>query len=630
MVLKTVTNRARPNKFSISLRWLMILGFGGLVMVSVGAVLYMSVTTNFASTFSLLNKQAVQLLDGMERSIRSETQQAERAVLAVAELYEKDNLAFDPPGRDRRQSQQELLQSIMITAPVVEALLIYDLQGQRSGIFRTPKGEFGPIPFAPGDQLKFTKSFAGNSLAKTRKPIWGEPVTLNGILFHYVGYRLEKEGNLVGYAVATIGQHNLNHVVASLGRDNDTTVFVLTGDNRVVAHSRMPEYFRKKSLVKLEDFPDQSLKLLPTARQLNHFGENDTQNMKVYESGRGSGNIYITRKLPDYASSSYSLGAYFAKADAGTEIMRAMKSALAGVAALILAIIASVFLSKRLSRPMQRISAVANDFSNLKLENFTPLPASRVREIDEQGKAMNSMHTALSEFSQYIPRTLVKRLMAPGSKAIRSVEREITILFSDIVGFTSMTEEFNAVDTASLLNQHFDIVCGEISKHNGTVDKFIGDGLMAFWGAPDADDNQAINALKAASDIIDALDRQNQERAEARLPAMRVRIGIHTGRVVVGNIGSSQRHNYTLVGDAVNVANRLEQHGKHHMGNAQAIVMASAATWEAAGKPDNMHNMGLTKLRGRDALIRVFAMGKGIDTGIEIADQDAPAQRDVG
>ncbi len=617
MALKEVSESNPEKTFSISLRWLMISGFGGLVALSVGLVLYMSVASNFSNTISLLNDRAVTLIDSMERSIRTETDQAERAVRALARLYEEEGLAIGRLEQTRSADQRAVLKSIMVTSPVVEALLIYDLEGRRSGVFRAPDGSFGPIPYARGQDNELGSLLSVNSSnTGAINPVWGEPVILNNTLYHNVGYPLEKNGKIYGYAVAAIGQNNMNRIIANLGRDNDTTAFVLTADNKVLAHSRMSKIFEERQDIKLDEFPDPALRQLLSARKLDDFDITNRQNMTVYESGndlRRSGNIFITRELAGYSVQPYKLGAYFPKTEVGTELQRALRSAIAGLAALALAVIASFFLSRRISRPMHQVAKVANDFSNLKLDNFTPLPPSRIREIDEQVKAMNSMHTTLSEFSHYVPRSLVKRLMAPGSQSTRSVERQVTILFADIVGFTSMSEDLNAVDTASLLNSHFTMLCQQITKYNGTLDKFIGDGLMAFWGAPDADNDQAANALNAARDIVEALEKNNRKRKEDGLPQLRLRIGIHTGRVVVGNIGGDGRHNYTLVGDAVNVAHRLEQFGRQYIGDESHIILASGTTWETAGKPQFMQPIGMQKLRGRSALIEVYAMG-GVKT----------------
>ena len=585
----------------------MILGFGGLVLLSVGYVLYMSVTTSFSNTFSLLNSRAVSLVDGMERSIRSETDQAERTIVALSKLSTEGSLRIGQLDEVSDQNRQSVLKALMISSPVVEALLIYDLQGRRSGVFRSPEGIFTTIPFAAGDAGEFTSLKSLTTIDKTPRPVWGNPVVLNKVLFHNVGIALKKNGVVSGIAVAAIGQNNMNRIVSNLGRDNDTTAFVLTNDYKVIAHSGMPNSFKERYVIELDKFPDPALQQIRDAQSIDRFEITKEQNMQVRESGdglSGGGYVFITRELEGYSAEPYQLGAYFPKTEIGSEIRRAIWTAMAGLGALLLAVIASYFLSRQLSKPMQRIAKVANDFSNLKLDNYKPFPPSRIREIDEQGRAMNAMHVALSEFSHYVPRALVKRLMKSG--VTKSVERKVTIMFTDIVGFTTMSEDLNAVETANLLNNHFDLIGREISKHHGTVDKFIGDGLMAFWGAPEDDDNQEKNALDAAQDIVAAIARLNSQRHTKSKMPIRLRIGVHTGTVVVGNIGSTERHNFTIVGDAVNVTHRLEQFSKDHLKDAPAIIVASKTTWLAAGKPTNMRTMGTHKLRGREKLIEIF------------------------
>ncbi|MCP4182421.1 MAG: hypothetical protein GY761_03775 [Hyphomicrobiales bacterium] len=609
MTLKEAEPPINRKRFSISLRALMITGFGGLVLISVGLVLFMSVSANFANTRSLLNERALSLLNYMERSIREQTDQAERTLLAVEKLYDSGQLTISTVNEIQTLPQQNILKGIMTASPIVEVLLIYDTNKWQTGIYRTPDGKFKALEAQIDDIEDFTALGSDDSTLDYTRPVWGEPRTFDNTLYHVVGLPLKNQGKFTGYVFAAIGQQSINRVVADLGDDNDTTAFVLSSDNKVIAHSNMSEYPKMNNNVSLNDFPDEPLRHFAESSIVGLHDPDKKLDMEIRESGRGSGFIYITRQLAGYSKEPYTLGAYFAKTAIGTEMVRALYSAVAGLFALVLAVLTSIFLARRLSLPMHRISKVANDFSNLKLGNFSPLPGSRIREIDEQSNAMNSMHTTLSEFSQYVPRSLVKRLMEPGSSAIRTIEREITILFADIVGFTSMSEGLNAIETANLLNTHFETICSEITRHEGTIDKFIGDGVMAFWGAPDADDDQAKKALMAARDITEAIKNQNIINRENNLPQIRIRIGIHTGRVVVGNIGSQDRKNYTLVGDAVNVANRLEQLGKLYLGDGEAVVMASADTWEVAGKPDFMLPRGYQKLRGRESLIAVYAMG---------------------
>jgi adenylate cyclase len=159
-------------------------------------------------------------------------------------------------------------------------------------------------------------------------------------------------------------------------------------------------------------------------------------------------------------------------------------------------------------------------------------------------------------FSLYLPKSQVDQLVeASSAPALGGEQRTVSILFLDIEGFTAIAETMEPEETAALLNRCFDRLGEIIERHQGHIDKFVGDGLIAIFGAPLADPEHALHAVVAAIEMLDSLDREPLETATGHL---RIRIGINTGSVLIGNIGSSRRFNYTVIGDAVNLAARLE------------------------------------------------------------------------
>ena len=253
----------------------------------------------------------------------------------------------------------------------------------------------------------------------------------------------------------------------------------------------------------------------------------------------------------------------FHQGEVGEEVLRAWASAAVGLVLLIVALIVAVLLGKRLSRPIKAIAAQAHLVADFELERVTPLTRSRVLEFDDQATAFNAMLTGLRAFSAYVPRSLVAKLVRTGdADATRPREATVTVMFTDIAGFTSISEQLPANVGAELLNHHFALVCEAIDAEGGTVDKFLGDGVMAFFGAPDRLKGHGAAAVRAAIAIRDALKADNRAAVESGRPPLRVRIGIHTGRVIVGNIGAADRVNYTIVGDTVNVSQRLQELGK--------------------------------------------------------------------
>ena len=256
-----------------------------------------------------------------------------------------------------------------------------------------------------------------------------------------------------------------------------------------------------------------------------------------------------------------------------------------------LALIAAIVLGKRLARPIKAIAAQAHLVADLDLDDVEPLPRSRVLEFDDQASAFNAMLTGLRAFSAYVPRSLVARLVRTGdADATRPREAIVTVMFTDIAGFTSISEQLPATAGAAILNHHFSLLCDAIGAEGGTVDKFLGDGAMAFFGAPDRLKGHGAAAVRAAIAIREALKADNRTAVENGRPPLSVRIGIHTGPVIVGNIGAADRVNYTIVGDTVNVSQRLQELGKLLSPDAETAIVISG---ETAARLDEQHSAGI-------------------------------------
>ena len=185
-------------------------------------------------------------------------------------------------------------------------------------------------------------------------------------------------------------------------------------------------------------------------------------------------------------------------------------------------------------------------------------------------------------------------------------------MFTDIAGFTSHAEGRPAQEVAEFLNNHFALLADSIEAEGGTVDKFIGDAVMAFWGAPEAQADHAERACRAALSIVDAVHADNQRRQAEGQPAIRVRVGLHSGPVIVGNIGAPGRINYTIVGDTVNTCQRLEQLGKTAgPRDAEVVVLVSAATAALVGPGFTLVRAGKHQVPGRRGRVEIFRLERG-------------------
>ncbi|RMG85775.1 MAG: adenylate/guanylate cyclase domain-containing protein, partial [Candidatus Dadabacteria bacterium] len=164
-------------------------------------------------------------------------------------------------------------------------------------------------------------------------------------------------------------------------------------------------------------------------------------------------------------------------------------------------------------------------------------------------------------FAQYVSPAVLEEVVerfaeeaAPGTGR----KEELTILFSDIRGFTTLAERIDPQHVVEMLNTYLGAMSEVIFEHEGTIDKFIGDAIMCFWGAPLRCEDHANRGVRCALGMLERLHAVNRELADRGLPGVRIGIGLHTGTAVLGNIGSARRLDYTAIGDAVNLASRLE------------------------------------------------------------------------
>lgn len=243
------------------------------------------------------------------------------------------------------------------------------------------------------------------------------------------------------------------------------------------------------------------------------------------------------------------------------------------VAGAALAAIASAILVRSMiAVPLARVVGELRHVEAFALEAVRRHP-SRLREIGSLSGAIAEMASGLSAFRKFIPTDLVRGLLRQGVEAKPGgTLQELSVMFIDIAGFTGLSERMGD-GIVGLLSRYLDLVSEVVVAHGGTIDKFIGDAVMAFWGAPQPQSDHALRCCLAALACQRAI-------AEAGLvddlgQALRIRIGINTGRMLVGNIGSELRLNYTVIGDAVNVASRLEGANKAYgttalMGEATA------------------------------------------------------------
>jgi adenylate cyclase len=574
----------------VSVASILALSFGALVLVSVGGVLALTVGANYRNTFDLIGKTANLLVEAMTDSLRDHASRAEDAVTGVADLYEQGDF-----GIDDEAAMTAALSGALVSVPDASAMLIYDPGFNVRGVFRGSADEDGerPIEDFAREPVKSPEIKAALEMREKVPGLqWGDFALQKGQLYANVSMPLVRNGHTDGWVVAPIDLLVLSTITRDLSTRFETTAFIIDGDDRILAHQRLlqprGEGWANEPTVPLENFDDPVLAQFAKRQQLEHFSDTSAPDIHFAEiqvpetEDAANGHhvdpdyIVITKTISGYGVRPWTIGAYYPKRALGDEIMRIWQSAAIGLAALVVALIVAVMLGKRLSKPVRAIASQAHLVADFNLDDIKPLPRSRVLEFDDQANAFNAM---------------------------------LTVMFTDIAGFTTLSEQLPGGAGAELLNHHFALQCEAIDAEGGTVDKFLGDGVMAFFGAPDRLKGHGAAAVRAAIAIREALAADNRAAVDDGRPPLRLRIGIHTGRVIVGDIGAADRVNYTIVGDTVNTAQRLETLGRQAVPPETEVgVLVSAATAKRLDDTLKTVRLGDFSVKGRSGSVEVYQL----------------------
>ncbi|WP_417684581.1 adenylate/guanylate cyclase domain-containing protein [Roseibium sp.] len=613
--------RRRRGRLNMPLTRIISLSFGGFVALSLSLVLFLSVKANYNNTFSLLNDKAILITQSMERQLREHFQSVQSAVVDLKPFFETGTLRVDDPdsGLDR-------LTVAMATNSRINVLVVTDLNGDNFGVFKAPSGRLWPfksqIPAGGRETYKLPKLTAQSG------PTWGRLLHNDVGQFAHISVPLVVDGRMIGTLTAASSLTALGESIQSMDEGEDSTVFIIANGDEVVVHSDM-SVFQTGNVPQVELPSDRNILGDPVLaafgeeEQLEAFKRAADLGIRVSRVETANDDFIVMRVvIPGYSDEPWVIGQYFRGVSMSREVRRLMGSAAVGLGALLIAVLVAIWMGRRVARPLRNLARQSERVGSLALDDVEPLPRSRVAELDQVALAFNSMVDGLRAMNLYVPRSLFSKLMRlGGQQAAEAREAELTILFTDIVGFTALSEGLSATETASYLNRHFSILVQAVEQEGGTVDKFIGDGMLAFWGAPDARPDNAAAAVRAARRIAEVLKRENDEaemRGERRI---QMRMGIHTGMAVVGNVGALDRWNYTVVGDTVNVTERLQTLGREVGAGEEVVILASADTVARLPEQIVRESAGEFSLRGRSQALEVwkldpFAVGMPADYGI--------------
>lgn len=396
----------------------------------------------------------------------------------------------------------------------------------------------------------------------------------------YVFFATGKQGYTVQSALkqgrggVSAGDLLLDVTQEVLKKENLTAsgvAFLFDDDDRILAHPRMSEMLGREVSGTIPRLRETDMS--GVLKAIRAWRENGIAEQFFYDPG---GRLYAAafQTIPKSGPANLRVAVVAPVDEFFASILSERRRLFAVTLGFVALMVPIVFLiGSLLSRSLRALAGETDRIQRFE-PSATPPVRSLIREIDELGRSVSTMRTVTETFSHFVPRRLVEKLIETGTPLqLGGTRREVTLLFSDVVNFTEITEKADPTQVMKYTSRYFAAMSHEIMIHAGTVDKFIGDAIMAIWNAPADDPDHAANACVAALALQRANDRLNAEFEQEGWPAYRTRMGLHTGEAVVGNIGSEDRMNYTALGATVNLAARLEGLNKHY---GTSILISSA------------------------------------------------------
>jgi class 3 adenylate cyclase len=587
------------------------LGLGFFVLTSVAGILGVGLVVGYQNTVDLLTQKSELIINSQREQTEQFFRSAQNQVEFISDQIRKNEIE---PGRS--VEFVSLLLGAVSATPQIIRIQFIDTDYELTGVERQDD-ESLPIFRRVGDDLDLKQLLdkAGDGI----KPYWGAILWRQEYEQAVLNYQqsVSRSGKLLGVISAWISINQMSEFLSDLEAELGANAFILHGRDQVLAHPLMafgyPGLNRRSPLPSQNKFSDPVVSAMWDERERFTIAERFLAGPQVRFVAYGELEyVILYRELTGYADQPLLIATYFESHDMTAEAARMKWAIIFCFLMAVFSAAAAAYIGHQIAQPVRRLAEGAKRIHELDLASVNRIPRSFFRELDDAGQSFNVMLDGLRWFERYVPKTLVKRLMHQNPDGeIESSYQKVVIMFTDIVGFTTLSENLTAPATADFLNKHFDMIAKFVEAEAGTVDKFIGDSVMALWGAPERQADPADRACRCALNILRAVADMNRSRQPAvtGAPKVRLRIGIHLGRVVVGNIGGSDRVSYTVVGDAVNVARRLEEAAKTLSDtDSDVTVFISGSVKGSLVMPFNLIHLGSQKLRGREEHVEVYVL----------------------
>ena len=591
------------------------LGLGFFVLTAVAGVLGVGLVVGYQNTADLLNQKAELIINSQRAQTAQYLEAAENQVSFIADQVANGDVE---PGRS--VEFVSLLYGALAATPQIIRIQFVDNDNRLTGVERIDN-EALPIFQKVGDDRALERMLG--DARKEGEPHWGRilwrqeyaQVVLN---FHQP---LTRSGDLLGILSVWVSSQQLSDFLSRLNEELGPNAFILHGREHVLAHPLLafghPDLSSLNPLPRQDRFGDPVVSAMWSEAEADTFLGRLLSRQQARTVGYGDQQFVIFYKeMKGYSDKPLLVATYFEAHDLAAELERLKWAIIFCLVMSVIASIAAAYIGRQIARPVRRLADGAKKVHDLDVANVERIPRSVFLELDDAAHSFNVMLDGLKWFERYVPKGLVRRLMKRNPEGdIKSSYRTVAVMFTDIIGFTSLSEELSAIATVKFLNEHFSMIAGCVEAEGGSVDNYIGDSVLAVWGVPEKTTNLADRVCRCALAIARNIDDMNRAARSKRAGGrpLRLRIGIHLGKVMVGNIGTTDRVNYTVIGDPVNVAQRLMEAGKT-LGNTKEsvnILISGELRKALKRKSYDIIGLGSQHLRGREEAVDVFTLKAG-------------------
>jgi class 3 adenylate cyclase len=587
------------------------LGLGFFVLTAVAGVLGVGLVVGYQNTVDLLRQKAELILSSQREQTHRFMQAAENQVDFISEQISNEEVE---PGRSREFAS--LLLGAVSATPQIIRIQFIDENGRLIGVERQ-LDQSVPIFQRVGQDSDLERLV--DKATKGLQPYWGGLLWRQEYEQAVLNYQrpIIRSGRLLGVMSAWISINQLSEFLSNLESELGANAFILHGRDQVLAHPLMAfgyaDLNRTTPLPRQTSYTDPVVSAMWTERESKSIADWFLSGPGVKHVALGDLEyVILFNEITGYSDQPWLIGTYFESHDFAAEAGRLRWAIIFCFLLSVISASVAAYLGRQIAQPVRRLAEASKKVHSLDLATVERIPRSFFRELDDAAQSFNVMLDGLRWFERYVPKGLVQRLMRLNPDGeIESSFREVAVMFTDIVGFTTLSESLTAPAAAKFLNDHFAMVAGCVDAESGTVDKFIGDSVMAIWGAPERQADFADRACRCALAISRAVHEYNESRQtnQAAASNVKLRIGLHVGRVVVGNIGSIGRVNYTVVGDTVNVAQRLEEAGKTFGETEREVnILISGAVRSSLVEPFELVHVGPQTLRGREEQVEIYVL----------------------